>query len=61
MLFSITMLPPVFVGLIYGDGATYPFIAAFFVLLIVGVVLWLPVKSVKKELRLRDRIEWRSG
>ena len=54
MLFSVTMLPPAGIGLLYGDGAIIPFLTAFLVLLIIGVVLWLPVKSVHQDLRLRD-------
>lgn len=54
MLFSVTMLPPVVVGFIYGDGAIIPFLTAFMVLLIIGLISWLPVKSVHRDLRLRD-------
>ncbi len=54
MLFSITMLPPALIGLWYGDGAVQPFFLGFAVTLITGVVLWVPVMHVDKELRLRD-------
>jgi len=53
MLFSISMLPPVAVGLIYGDGAIYPFLAAFTWILIIGLLLWFPVRRAKREVRLR--------
>ncbi|MCK4586112.1 MAG: potassium transporter, partial [Gammaproteobacteria bacterium] len=53
MVFSFSMLPPVIVGLTYGDGAIYPFLAAFSWLLIIGLFLWLPVRKAKKEVRLR--------
>ncbi len=53
MVFSFSMLPPVIVGLAYGDGAIYPFLAAFSWLLIIGLFLWLPVRKAKKEVRLR--------
>jgi trk system potassium uptake protein TrkH len=54
MVFSITMLPPALVALIYGDGGGMPFVYAFLVILGVGVLIWLPVFRVSEELRLRD-------
>ncbi|WP_455202298.1 TrkH family potassium uptake protein [Kaarinaea lacus] len=54
MIFSITMLPPALVGMIYNDGAIVPFITAFSVTLGAGVVLWLPVRNQRKDLRIRD-------
>ena len=54
MVFSFTMVPPMIVSIIYADGALPSFFYAFAVTLITGIVLWLPVKNRKKELRLRD-------
>jgi trk/ktr system potassium uptake protein len=54
MVFSSTMLPPIFAGFIFEDGAVLPFVEAFFLILITGFLLYLPVYSHKKELRLRD-------
>ena len=55
-LFSLTMLPPVIVGLIYGEQveAITPFIGAFFATFLVGLLLFLPVRSHTAELRIRD-------
>jgi trk system potassium uptake protein TrkH len=53
MVFSLTMLPPALVGLIYGDGAVYPFVTAFTAIVILGTILWLPVKAAPLEVRLR--------
>ena len=53
MVFSLTMLPPAAVGIWYGDGAIYPFLAAFLAILMLGLTLWLPVKRVKLEVRIR--------
>ena len=55
-LFSFTMLPPVLIGLLYGDEwhAVTPFIGAFFATFLVGLVLFLPVRSHTAELRIRD-------
>jgi len=54
MLSSITMVPPVLVSWIYNDGATLPFILAFCLTLIVGLICWFPVRKFRKEMRLRD-------
>ncbi len=54
VLFSFTMLPPVFVGWIYDDLSLSPFIKGFLLVLIVGAVLWFPVRHRKRELRLRE-------
>ncbi len=54
MVFSVTMLPPVMVGAIYAEAASYSFLIAFFVTLITGLLLWLPVRKFVRELHLRD-------
>ncbi len=53
-LFSITMLTPVLVGLIYQDGAIVPFLGAFLTTLVTGVLLYFPVRHVRAALKLRD-------
>ena len=53
-LFSVTMLPPVAVSFIYDDRSAAPFVFAFLLILGAGLSLWLPVRRVKRELRLRD-------
>ena len=54
VLFSFTMLPPVLVGWIYDDLSLSPFIKGFLLVLIIGAVLWFPVRHRKRELRLRE-------
>jgi trk system potassium uptake protein TrkH len=54
MLFSVTMLPPACVAFLYGDGHWYPFLASFAIVLALGVLLWLPVRRMSTDLRLRD-------
>lgn len=53
-LFSITMLPPVLVSWFYQDGAAKAFIMAFGLLLTIGLLLWLPTRKHRKELKIRD-------
>jgi len=54
VIFSFTMLPPVFVGWIYNDLSVSPFIKGFLLVFVVGVVLWFPARHSKRELRLRE-------
>ncbi len=54
MIFSVTMLPPMVVSLIYKDGTLMPFVATFLGTLLAGLLIWFPVKHHHKDLRLRD-------
>ncbi len=54
MMFSLTMLPPVLVSLIFNDGSWLPFVLSFGLTLAAGVAIWLPVSRSRKDLRLRD-------
>jgi len=53
-LFSLVLLPPIVIAWWINDQSLTAFIYAFFLILIIGLILWLPVKDIKKELRLRD-------
>lgn len=53
-LFSLTLLPPMALSLLFDDGAAPAFASAFALTLGVGVLCWLPVRHVRRELRLRD-------
>lgn len=54
MMFSLTMLPPIAVSLIYGEQSWLGFVEGFFLTLIAGLLCWAPVHRSKKDLRLRD-------
>ena len=54
MMFSVTMLPPIAVALLFGEQAWLPFLEGFAITLAAGLVFWLPVHRSRKELRLRD-------
>lgn len=54
MLFSVTMLPPIGVALYFDDGNWQPFLSSFGALLLLGAVVWWPVRKRVRELRLRD-------
>ncbi|OEF24344.1 TrkH family potassium uptake protein [Vibrio rumoiensis] len=53
-LFSVSMLAPALVALLYRDGAGVPFITTFFVLLLCGGASWFPNRDQKSELKARD-------
>jgi trk system potassium uptake protein TrkH len=54
MIFSITMLPPVAISIYFNDGAIHAFEQAFGITLLVGFLIWFPVRRHVEELRLRD-------
>ena len=55
VLSSGSMLPPVLVSIIYQDLASLiAFLEGFAVVIVTGLVVWLPVRHVRRELRIRD-------
>lgn len=54
MLFSLTMLTPLIFSLVFPGDAWVAFIQSFAVTLSTGFLVWLPVRNVRSELRLRD-------
>jgi trk system potassium uptake protein len=54
VLFSITSLPPLLIDLWYHEGTSDAFLYSYLSLLGMGLLLWLPVRKVRQELRLRD-------
>jgi trk system potassium uptake protein TrkH len=54
MMFSVTMIPPIVVDLIYKENSWAPFVESFGLTLFFGLLLWYPVRDSRKDLRLRD-------
>lgn len=54
MVFSLTMLPPALLGWWDLDATPAPFLYGFAITLVTGIVCWLPVRGIRRELRLRD-------
>ncbi len=54
MVFSTTMLPSIVIAWWTQTGGTDAFKWSFIITLITGFSLWLPVRNVRRELRLRD-------
>jgi trk system potassium uptake protein TrkH len=53
-LFSVTMIPPIFVSLIYEDGSGLPFISAFVLSLCMGIAIWYPNRANREELKAKE-------
>ena len=54
MLFSTTMLVPLTVALVADDHTIAGFISALAITFFSGLLMWLPVRKVRHELRIRD-------
>ena len=54
VIFSTSQLPPILVSLIYQDGAFKAFAIAYIITLVTGLLLWLPVYHIKRDIRTRD-------
>ncbi|MGD8644855.1 MAG: TrkH family potassium uptake protein [Chromatiales bacterium] len=54
MLFSLAMLPPALIAWLYQEDSVIAFLDGFGIILVAGFLLWLPVRRVSKDLRLRD-------
>lgn len=51
---SLMMLPPVLVSFFYADGTVTLFLLSAAILLVLGTLIYYPVRHATKELRLRD-------
>ena len=54
MIFSVAMLPPVIVSLLFDDNGWTVFVYSFFFILVLGALLYWPVRGANKDMRLRD-------
>ncbi|MCB1749334.1 MAG: potassium transporter, partial [Gammaproteobacteria bacterium] len=53
-VFSLTLLPPLVISLVMHDGAAHAFALAAVAILCAGLMLWLPVRRLEGDLKLRD-------
>ncbi len=53
MVFSLTMLPPILVSIWYDDGALLGFTDGFVLTLLLGLVIWAPVRKHFEDLRVQ--------
>ena len=54
MLFSTSMLPPFIMDLFFGEGVLKSFFYSYVILLAAGLIVWLPVRKIHNELKIRD-------
>lgn len=54
MLFSLTMMPPILISLLFGDGQWDAFAVAIGITVLTGLAMFLPNRCARKELRTRD-------
>ena len=54
MVFSLSMVPPAAVSLLYEDGTLFPFLLSMAITIASGFSIWYPVRRIKRELRIRD-------
>jgi trk system potassium uptake protein TrkH len=53
-MFSVSMLPPLLVSLIFADGIWQVFLESFAIIVLAGVALWWLFRRARYDLRLRD-------
>lgn len=54
MLYSVSLVPPLLVSLVYRDGATFAFSSVLIGVLLLGLLLWYPIRNHKQDLKIRD-------
>ncbi|MEJ2344837.1 MAG: TrkH family potassium uptake protein [Gammaproteobacteria bacterium] len=54
VLFTLALIPPSLISIWYRDGELFHFTVSMAVFLITGLLLWLPVRSVRADLRGRE-------
>lgn len=54
MVFSLTLIPPMLVSVIYSDGLLSAFFYAMCINLVGGFLLWFPVRGHRGDLKIRD-------
>lgn len=54
MVFSLAMLPPIVVSFWFAEHGAMPFVQACALTFFTGLLFWLPVRTVRQEMRVRD-------
>lgn len=53
-LFSLTQLPPLLIAWWIDESSQGAFLISFLLILVIGFILWFPVRKMQNELKLRD-------
>ena len=54
MLFSLTLIPPVLVSVLFADATHMAFWFSFAITFGAGFCMWFPVHNIRQDLRTRD-------
>lgn len=54
MIFSLSLVPPILIAAIYQDGGLTAFATVMGGVLMLGLLMWLPVRHYRRELKVRD-------
>ena len=54
LIFSLTLIPPMLVSIGYRDGELPPFAVSFALTLVLGILMWLPTRGLRGDLRRRE-------
>lgn len=54
MLFSLTLIPPILVSVLFADENHTAFWIAFLITFSTGLLMWFPVHNIRQDLRTRD-------
>jgi trk system potassium uptake protein TrkH len=54
MIFSFTLVPPMLISVLYQDATLNAFLYALLITFGIGLMVWLPVRNHKQELKTRD-------
>lgn len=54
MVFSLTLIPPLIVSVIYQDGGFHDFLYSATALMSLGILMWFPTRHSRHELKIRD-------
>ncbi len=55
ILFSLSMLTPLLINVIFHETFWIPFVSAFACTLGTGIILWLSCRNHQQELKIHDR------
>lgn len=54
MVFSLTLIPPIIIAIIYQDGGLGDFTRSMLGLLVLGIIMWYPTRKIHHDLKIRD-------
>lgn len=54
IIFSLTLAPPILIGLYFQDGGAASFLESFLILTAIGLAIWYPNRNEHHDLKVRD-------